>query len=133
MTVARRLALPAWTLVVWVPRVRNIWVDDALSVSGQVLRTLWAVLFLAFAVGALWAWWRGASWARPWQMAFVAWTVGFWAVRGAQIALADHDAGFIAVHTVLALGSIGLAVWSWPRHQSAAAEPVDAVHAADQG
>jgi len=39
-----------------------------------------------------------------------AWTVGVWAVRGVQIALADHEAAFIVVHLVLAAVSIALAV-----------------------
>ena len=40
-------------------------------------------------------------------------TTVVWAVRGVQIALADHSVGFIVVHTVLALVSIGLAVVAW--------------------
>ena len=106
MRLVARWALPIWTLAVWIPRIRNIWVDDGLAVGGQLLRTLWAVIFLVLAVAALTGrWWR----------VFIVWTVAFWVVRAVQIALADHDAGFIAVHVVLALVSIGLAVFSWTR------------------
>ncbi|MGI9601597.1 MAG: hypothetical protein ACR2QE_06920 [Acidimicrobiales bacterium] len=122
MSLTRRtlhhLALPVWTLVVWVPRIRNIWSDDELAVDGQLVRTAWSVIFIVFAVGALVVARRRPEWYRLWMRAFVAWTVGFWAIRGTQIALGDHDAAFIAVHTVLALVSIALAWWSWPGDQA---------------
>lgn len=112
----RTWILSAWTLVVWIPRLRNIWTADDLSVAGQTVRTLWSVVFVVFAVGLVWFDWRrpGSAWRAPWLAAFVIWAVGFWAVRGVQIALADHELGFIVVHTVLAVVSIGLAVICWP-------------------
>ncbi|MDH4171894.1 MAG: hypothetical protein OEW42_20115, partial [Acidimicrobiia bacterium] len=114
------LVLPVWTLLVWVPRIRNIWTDDELSAGGQTVRTAWALVFIAFAVGAVvLAVRRSAtepgSPRQRWMQAFVVWTVAFWAMRGTQIALADHQTSFIVVHTVLASVSVGLAVWSWPR------------------
>ena len=39
------------------------------------------------------------------------WTVLVWTVRGGGILLDDHEVGFKVVHTVLAVCSIGLAVW----------------------
>lgn len=35
----------------------------------------------------------------------------YWAVRATAIALRDHSVGFVVVHTVLAIVSIGLAAW----------------------
>lgn len=106
------------TLLIWTTRIRNIWTDDELTTSGQVGRTALALAFTAFAVGGLWLWWGGRrratapAWAPGFVRAFAAWTAAVWAVRGVQIALADHAAGFVVVHTVLALGSIALAVWA---------------------
>ena len=96
-----------------------------------MLRTVWALVFIGLAIGALWLAARGGSVARRWWQVFVVWTVGFWTVRGAQIALAGHDAAFVAVHTVLALVSIGLAVWSWPR--SGASDASAPLQTADHG
>lgn len=109
--------LSAFTLLVWTTRIRNIWTDEELSTTGQVGRTALALAFTAFALASLWAWWQARrgpvlSWAPALVRAFAVWTVGVWVVRGAQIALADHDAAFVAVHTVLAISSIALAVWA---------------------
>ncbi len=112
------LALAVVTVLVWTTRIRNIWTDDDLSVAGQVGRTALALSFTAFAIatiGACWASRRdpaGPVWARPIVLAFAAWTTGVWVVRGVQIALADHGVAFVVVHTVLAVGSIALAVWA---------------------
>lgn len=113
------VALSAFTLLVWTTRIRNIWTDDALSTAGQVGRTALALAFTAFAVAVLWVWWQGrraggrtAPWAPALVRAFAVWTVGVWVVRATQIALADHDTGFVVVHTVLAVVSIGLAAWA---------------------
>lgn len=38
-------------------------------------------------------------------------TVVYWIVRGFQIGFADHSAGFIVVHSVLAAVSVGLGAW----------------------
>ena len=113
------LVLSTWTILVWTTRIRNIWTDDSLSTSGQVGRTVLALVFTAFAAGTIGLWLRGRrhgrevpSWAGSLVQAFAAWTVLVWIVRGVQIALADHSAAFIAVHLVLALVSIGLAAWA---------------------
>lgn len=111
------VVLSAWTLLVWTTRIRNIWTDDSLSTAGQVGRTVLAVTFTAFAVAALVAWFRSrragvVAWSRPVVRAFALWTTGVWVVRGVQIATADHDGAFVAVHTALAVVSISLAVWA---------------------
>lgn len=113
------LVLSTWTLLVWTTRIRNIWTNDSLDTGGQIWRTALAVTFTAFAAVTLVLWWQGrrrggavARWATTWVRAFAIWTVGVWIVRGSQIAFGDHSAAFIAVHTVLAVVSIGLAVWA---------------------
>lgn len=109
--------LSAWTVFVWTTRIRNIWTDGDLSTGAQVGRTALALAFTVFAVVTIVAVLRARG-GRPWPMlptwirAFAVWTIGVWVVRGIQIALADHGAGFIAVHLVLAVVSIGLSVWA---------------------
>lgn len=106
------------TLLIWTTRIRNIWSDEELDTAGQVGRTALALAFTAFAVAALAAWWRarraGAAppSARPLVRGFAAWTTVVWVVRAVQIATADHEAAFVAVHTALAVASIALAVWA---------------------
>ena len=89
-------ALVAWTGFVWIGRIRNALTDPVV----------------------LGAWWlvgtrRGSGPSRPLLVAvgaFCGWTIGVWVLRGADIAFAgDHEAAFVAVHTVLALVSIALA------------------------
>ena len=69
-------------------------------------------------LGVLAVWWRARSSGRAPEVAsllvrlFAAWTIGVWAVRAVQIATADHEAAFVAVHTALAVVSTGLAVWA---------------------
>ncbi len=109
------LVLAVWSLLVWTTRIRNIWTDDALTLAGQIGRTALAGSFTVLAGVTVAAWWRArrsgsvvpcTSW---WVRAFAGWTVAVWVVRGVQIALADHGAAFVAVHTALAVASIVLA------------------------
>lgn len=107
--------LVAWTLFVWVSRLRNIWTNDDLSSGGQVLRTCFAVVFVAFGVGLTRLLWvrRGSDLTSNDQkvlVAFVVWTIGFWLVRGIGIIVDDHNASFTIVHTILMVVSIGVAL-----------------------
>ncbi len=111
--VARRVwPLVLWTLVVWVPRIRNIWIDDELSTGGQLGRTALALTLIVPAIVLAGVLWRqgdkllGA--AKVTVFGFAAWTVAVWLVRGGSILVADHDAAFKVVHTVLAAVSIAL-------------------------
>ncbi len=113
------LLLAAWTLLVWTTRIRNIWTDDSLTTSGQVWRTVLAGAFTAFAVVTIGAWLRARGSAGtspaflpPWIRAFAVWTIAVWSIRAVQIGGADHGVGFKAVHTVLAIVSVGLALWA---------------------
>lgn len=121
MTPARlrpAVVLAACTLLVWTTRIRNIWTDDSLSTAGQLGRTALSLTFTAFAVAVLVVWWRGRASGRVPEAGpilvrlFAAWTIGVWAVRAVQIATADHEAAFVAVHTALAVVSTVLAVWA---------------------
>lgn len=104
-----------WTLVVWVSRIRNVFGDEDLDAFDRTWRTGVAVVFIVFALAtaiALWRHRKGAFSAGAARLlaTFVAWTVAFWVVRGTGILLdGNHDAGFKAIHTVLAVVSIGLA------------------------
>jgi hypothetical protein len=112
------LAFSAFTVLVWTTRIRNIWTDEELSTAGQVGRTALALAFTAFAVATVAAWVRArragtvADRHRSLVRLFAGWTTVVWVVRGVQIALADHDAAFVAVHTTLAVASIALALWA---------------------
>lgn len=102
----------------WVTRIGNIWSDLLLGTNEKVLRTFVALSFLVAAavVSAV----ASQTGSRPptrgerTAVAVVAaWTTVVWVVRGAGIALADHSVGFVLVHLVLAVVSIGLAALMW--------------------
>lgn len=106
------VAFAAWTLFVWGSRIRNIWVDDALSTAGQVGRTAVSVVFCTLAILAAATVWRArtrglAAHEHRFLQGVAVVTMGYWAVRVTQIVLADHDAGFTAVHVVL-----GVVFWA---------------------
>lgn len=108
-------ALVGWTLFVWANRIRNIWTDDTLTVSGQAGRSALALSFVlpALVLGATLLRRRWGRWF-PWFVrAFAAWTVGVWVVRMVGIALHGHEVGFVVVHLVLAVLSSVLAVAAW--------------------
>ena len=80
-----------WTVFVWAGRIRN---------GGSVLL---ALSFLVLAALVLWR-------RRLFLTALAVWTIGVWAVRTPYILVHDHPAGFKAVHTVLAVVSVALAL-----------------------
>lgn len=114
-------AFVAWTLFVWIGRIRNALADADLTGSDRVVTLTMAGLFVLGAVAA------GAALARDWQVASVrsssalrlcvriltGFTIAIWAVRLVTI-VAGHldDPPFVAVHAVLAALSIGLGVWA---------------------
>ncbi|MGB3411536.1 MAG: hypothetical protein WBA45_10085 [Microthrixaceae bacterium] len=108
-----------WTIFVWgIVRVRNILGDDALSTSSRnqsllLSATFWVpAVILAVAVGvSLVKKSPLASWVRIGLMGLAGWSVLVWIFRAVDIALtSDRGAAFIAVHVVLGLISIALAV-----------------------
>lgn len=108
------LILSIWTLLVWTTRIGNIWNDDSLTTSGQISRTALSLSFTVFGVVTLVAVIRARSkeWSglKIWVAVFAAWTTGVWVWRAIDIAVSDHEVGFVVVHTVLAVVSIALAV-----------------------
>ena len=111
------IPLLIWTLFVWSSRIRNVWTDEDLSTGGQLLRTGYAIVFLAFGIALTAMLWR----RRPEPLdplgqrvlvAFLAWTVAFWLIRGIGIIVDDHTTSFTVIHTILMIISIGLAAWA---------------------
>jgi hypothetical protein len=103
------IALVAWTVFVWTTRIRNIWGDDGLTDGEKWGHTGLALSFTVLAVLVGLAVARRADWTGLAVKALAGWTIGVWVVRSIGIATADHDAGFIAVHLVLAVISMVLA------------------------
>lgn len=100
-------ALAVWTLFVWGGRLRNLAADpDGLvgaDRSTLALSALFCLLAVMVTVGFV------VRQAAPVTVVLATVTVVVWLIRGADIALGDHSAGFIAVHLALAAVSIGLA------------------------
>jgi hypothetical protein len=107
-------ALAVWTLLVWTTRINNIWAEEGPSAAAKTGRTALALSFTVLAagtlVGVLRQRRRSTEWLVPLVRGFALWTVTVWAVRAVQIGLADHSAGFVAVHVALAVVSALLAV-----------------------
>ena len=114
-------AFVAWTLFVWIGRIRNALTDPELTGSDRVGPLVLSTVFVlgAIVLGALL--YRDHVAATPSSartLRLAAWVVGgyttvVWIVRAGDIALAgDHEAAFVVVHVVLAVVSIALALWS---------------------
>ncbi len=122
-TPAAVLVFGLWTLFVWGGRLRNLWLDPGgfaeasrWSLVGSIVFTL-----LGLAVVAVWLANRLGSASNsssgPGILRLVLWplaglTTVVWLLRAADISLGDHSIGFIVVHLVLAVVSVGLAVIS---------------------
>lgn len=107
-------ALVAWTLFVWVGRIRNALADPDPAGATMLLSLSLAVPAVLVGVALVVSWRRGAGWGRATAVGLAAlgvWTIAVWLVRAADIALGgDWGVGFVVVHLVLAVVSIGLAV-----------------------
>jgi hypothetical protein len=100
------VVLGLWSIVVWVGRLRNIAADDQLDLVASLLPLSFVAGGAAVIVLSL-VWGRALC---PAVLVLASWTIAVWVVRVTAILLADHDAGFKAVHAVLAVVSFGLAV-----------------------
>lgn len=104
------LAFGAWSAAIWLTRIRNIVGDDDLGTGGKVT---WLVPALVFGLGGLVvlaAWWQGRpALLRPVAVLLLA-TVVYWPVRTLLMVFGGRPAGFVAVHAVLGIVSVGLAV-----------------------
>ncbi len=109
----------AWTLFVWVGRIRNALSDPELTSSERIGPLLLALSFVlpavALAAALISARRHGAAlsgWARTAALVLAGWTTVVWVLRAVDIAFGgDHEAAFVAVHVVLATVSIALAAW----------------------
>ena len=121
--------LVAWTAIVWVGRIRNLIGDDTLAnwdrAWGIVVALLFLVLAAVTATLPLGLWHRRPLGSTRLVAIFCLWTIAFWGIRGVGLLLADHEAGFKVVHTVLAGVSIGLAVLLQRADRAVAAGAVD--------
>lgn len=114
-------AFVAWTLFVWIGRIRNVTADAALSgadrwgpLAMSIVFVIGAVVVAALAyrdhvvasassAGAL----RDAVWV------VAGYTTVVWVVRAGDIALGGgHEPAFVVVHVVLAAASIALGAWA---------------------
>jgi hypothetical protein len=115
------LALSAWSVFVWANRLNNLRTDDVgsaaergLSYAMSVVSLLLAAVAVAFVVRAWRRGWpepRGAE--RHVLLGFAGWTVLVWSARVVDIVADWRSVGFVAVHVVLGMVSIGLAVQVW--------------------
>ncbi len=110
--------LAAWNLFVWGGRIRNLLAEpgglaeaNRWSLVGSMTFCLLAVVVLGLAFGL-----RRGRWSREGvrhrervvAVVMAALGVVVWTYRGVAIAGAGYSVGFVAVHTVLALITIGL-------------------------
>ena len=118
-------AFCAVTLFIWVNRVWLAWTADD-TLAQKLVTSLPITAFVVAAVVLLVAIVRGTSSTARWfvltTQAFAAGTIAFWAIRMPQILLHDHPVPFKVVHAVLAVASVGSAVWAWTavRHPAVA-------------
>jgi hypothetical protein len=104
-------ALVGWSWFLWISRLRNVLNDDDLDSWGVGWRVGVVILFTVLALIAFLGERQDGAWKGQGLNALVWWTIGFWLIRGGGIILDDHNAAFTAVHTVLMVISIGLAMW----------------------
>lgn len=107
----------AWTLFLWVTRLRNVATDDEIVGADRVWTMIGASAFvLAAVVVGLRVVQRevtGQSLDRVDVVgisSFALVSIGWWLVRGTQIALNDHSLGFIVIHIILGGGTIAFAL-----------------------
>jgi hypothetical protein len=100
--------LIGWTLFLWLSRLRNVVNNDELSSAGRAIRIGVVVVFVTLAAVAV-----GAVRRRRTKVValFLAWTIGYWLVRGIGIlADSEYSVGFKVVHTVLMTVSLTLSI-----------------------
>jgi hypothetical protein len=114
-----------WSLYVWITRIVNAVGDDTANKALAVALAV-TVLAPAVATGVVLLRARGRllvdAEARLWR-AFAGWSALVWLVRGAEIAVGDHDLPFKIVHVAIGAVSVALAAATVvvTRHEVAAA------------
>ena len=103
-------AFGGWNLLMWAQRAVNVVTDDGLEGGAKAA---WMVPVLVFALGGalcVLAYFRGReTYAMPIKL-LAGGAVLYWLVRGVLVLFGDRSGGFKAVHSVLALVTIALAV-----------------------
>jgi hypothetical protein len=102
------VAFAAWTLFVWLTRVRNTVGDDDLSSAGKAATLVLCASFVVLACLVLESIFRRTDRRQPLVALLTLWTTVVWVVRSVQIATGGHSAGFVAVHITLGVISIVL-------------------------
>lgn len=103
-------AFGGWNLLVWLQRVVNVVGDDDLSGAAKAGWLVPAVVFAAAGALCLLAYFRGREvFAQPIKL-LAGLAALYWFVRGVMMLFADESAGFKAVHSLLAIVTIVLAV-----------------------
>jgi hypothetical protein len=104
------LVFAAWTVLVWVGRVRNVLSTTGSTTTELLLPVMFVLLGLGVVAVVL------APTPPPVALTAVrgaaAVSTVVWLVRVGFIAVHDHPAGFKAVHVGLAVVSIALAAWA---------------------
>jgi hypothetical protein len=108
------LVLAGWTLFVWVTRIRNAMADDSMSGGGKAIAVLTAVAFSALGLATLVTTLRRHPSAPLVVAGLVLLSVVYWPIRVVQIMIHGHSAGFVLVHTALAVLTVALSAWAWP-------------------
>jgi hypothetical protein len=104
------VALGAWTVFLWITRIKNALGDAAMTDGGKAVALLTSALFLLAAAVVTAAVWRRVPGAGRAAAAFAVVSIVYWIVRAVTIVVRDHPLGFTLVHTALALITVGLAV-----------------------
>ena len=97
-----------WTFFLWLSRLRNVVNNDEFSSSARSIRIGIVVVFVTLAALAVVTVRR----RRPKVLAlFLAWTVGYWLVRGIGILIdGEYSLGFKVAHAALMTVSLTLSV-----------------------
>ena len=109
--------LCAVTLFIWLNRIWLNWTNPDVDLPAKLALSIPITAFVVASFVVLIAMVRGvdrdAAWFRGLVRLFAAGTVVFWAVRLPMILLNDHPAGFLIVHSVLAVVSVVAAISAW--------------------
>ncbi len=103
----------AWTLFVWVGRLRNLWQEPGPLADVSRWSLVGSIIFSVLGAVVLGLWFAGKrGQLRVAVGALAAFTTVIWVIRAVDIAIGDHSVPFIVVHVVLAVVSIALAMLS---------------------
>lgn len=115
------------TLLIWGNRVWLAWTNPKLDVADKLVYSVPITAFVMAASGTLGLQLAGRSRSRGFRTlvdVFAGGTVVYWAIRLPIILSHDHPVGFKVVHSVLGVGSAGLALRAWRAVRHPAADRV---------